>query len=79
KLDSRATLALISDTRSPSHQHVVEVLSIRNLLLCYWNVTFSHTYREGNQAADYLAELGHGLSLRTHLIDTAECNLLFPS
>ncbi|CAN1152638.1 Putative ribonuclease H protein At1g65750 [Linum perenne] len=40
-----------------------------------WEVILKHIYREGNHAADYLANLGHQLSIGLHLIPTSDCNL----
>ncbi|CAN1166139.1 hypothetical protein LINPERHAP2_LOCUS26565 [Linum perenne] len=43
-------------------------------MLRNWEVTISYTYKEGNQVADYLADIGHGLPPGTHSISTPGCN-----
>ncbi|CAN1130800.1 hypothetical protein LINPERHAP2_LOCUS6034, partial [Linum perenne] len=39
------------------------------------DTNISHTYREGNFEADYLASLGHDFPRGVHLITLPECNL----
>ncbi|CAN0881248.1 Putative ribonuclease H protein At1g65750 [Linum grandiflorum] len=42
------------------------------LLLGDGELTHQHIYREGNRAADYLAALGHSLSLGVHFISVID-------
>ncbi|CAN1173012.1 Putative ribonuclease H protein At1g65750 [Linum perenne] len=42
-------------------------------LLRDWEVTISHVYREGNYAADYLADIGHSFPPGFHSIDISDC------
>ncbi|CAN1124900.1 hypothetical protein LINPERHAP1_LOCUS19136 [Linum perenne] len=42
-----------------------------------WEGTFCHTYREGNFAADYLANLVHDYPLGVQLITHPDCNLSY--
>ncbi|CAN1163780.1 Putative ribonuclease H protein At1g65750, partial [Linum perenne] len=72
QVDSKVAIDLMSDLESLSHQHAGEVLAVHNLLWRDWVVTIFRTFREGNKAVDYLANLEHGLS---HRIDTFNCNL----
>ncbi|CAN1183110.1 Putative ribonuclease H protein At1g65750, partial [Linum perenne] len=71
-VDSRAILSLVQIEALCTHQHASE---ISKLLERDWVVTLSHTYREGNAAADYLANLGHSHPPGTHLIP---CNFSYP-
>ncbi|CAN0898133.1 Putative ribonuclease H protein At1g65750 [Linum grandiflorum] len=47
---------------------------IRHRELCsrQWEVRLSHIYREANNAADYLANLGHSLSYGLHFFDSPD-------
>ncbi|CAN1189942.1 hypothetical protein LINPERHAP2_LOCUS40194, partial [Linum perenne] len=40
-----------------------------------WEVTITHTYREGNSTADYLASFCHQFPLGVHPISIHDCNL----
>ncbi|CAN1120874.1 Putative ribonuclease H protein At1g65750 [Linum perenne] len=60
-----------------THQHAREVNSIREFFKRDWSVTISHIYREGNFAADYLANFGHGTTRGVHLISLPDCNLSY--
>ncbi|CAN1177179.1 hypothetical protein LINPERHAP2_LOCUS32950, partial [Linum perenne] len=42
-----------------SHQHSSVIASFREMLDQDWMIKVEHIYREGNQAADYLAGIGH--------------------
>ncbi|CAN1787288.1 Serine/threonine-protein kinase-like protein CCR4 [Linum perenne] len=68
RVDSQAILSLIRATNLDEHQHGVEVAALRELLERDWEVTITHTYREGNSAVDYLANLGHQFPLGVHPI-----------
>ncbi|CAN1126413.1 Putative ribonuclease H protein At1g65750, partial [Linum perenne] len=59
----------------PSHQHASEVIAIRELLQRNWQAEIHHIYREGNGAADFLANLGHSLDLGIHSVPTFDSNL----
>ncbi|CAN1142651.1 Putative ribonuclease H protein At1g65750 [Linum perenne] len=75
RVDSQAILSLIRGDNLTDHPHGVEVAALRELIERDWEVTISHTYREGNSAADYLADLGHGFPLGVHQITSYDCNL----
>ncbi|CAN1186305.1 Putative ribonuclease H protein At1g65750 [Linum perenne] len=77
QVDSRAAVSLISNASNPCHQHAGEVTLIHQLLNREWEVTISHIYREGNQAADYLADIGHGLPTGTHSINVLDSTLCY--
>ncbi|CAN1318548.1 Putative ribonuclease H protein At1g65750, partial [Linum perenne] len=75
QMDSKVAIALLQDPLQVTHQHSLEVLQFRNLLARDWVVDIRHIYREGNQAADYLAGIGFNLSLGFHEILISDCNL----
>ncbi|CAN1156973.1 Putative ribonuclease H protein At1g65750 [Linum perenne] len=77
RVDYQAILTLIKDNESATHQHVVDIAVLRELLEREWDVTISHIYREGNFAADYLANLGHDYPWGVHLISLSDCNLSY--
>ncbi|CAI0453961.1 unnamed protein product [Linum tenue] len=49
----------------------------QSLLHQNWEIRISHTLREGNKAADYLANKGHSLDLGSHVIDPIDSGLNF--
>ncbi|CAN1264569.1 Putative ribonuclease H protein At1g65750 [Linum perenne] len=48
-----------------------------NLISKAGNPCHQHIYREGNQAADYLADIGHGLPTGTHSINVMDSTLCY--
>ncbi|CAN1122130.1 Putative ribonuclease H protein At1g65750, partial [Linum perenne] len=75
QLDSRAAISILQNHLQISHQHSLEVLQFRDLLAKDWIVDIYHVYREGNQAADYLASIGFNFPLGSHEIPISDCNL----
>ncbi|CAN1794533.1 Putative ribonuclease H protein At1g65750 [Linum perenne] len=73
--DSQSAARLILAEGPPLHQHASEVLAIRELLHRTWQVEIQHIFREGNGAADFLANKGHGLDPGIHMISPSDCNL----
>ncbi|CAN1792135.1 Putative ribonuclease H protein At1g65750 [Linum perenne] len=71
----RVAIALLSNEADPYHHHSGEVRAFRNLMLRDWEVTLNHIFREGNQAADFLAGVGHNLPPGFHLFPISDCNL----
>ncbi|CAI0403203.1 unnamed protein product [Linum tenue] len=65
--DSRTALELIRESVG-THPHHILISQIRQLLSRDWQVELKHVYREGNVAADFLASLGHSLSVGEHTI-----------
>jgi len=57
KLDPRA-LDLISKPINKFHSNASVVANIKELMILDWEVNLSHTRREGNANADFLAKLG---------------------
>ncbi|CAN1777552.1 Putative ribonuclease H protein At1g65750 [Linum perenne] len=75
--DSQVALDLLWSPSEPTHQHAEEIHTLRHLISRDWEVSFSHVYREGNHAADFLANIGHSLPFGFHLFPTSDCNLGF--
>ncbi|CAN1257225.1 Putative ribonuclease H protein At1g65750, partial [Linum perenne] len=73
--DSRVAIALLSNEADPYHHHSGEVRAFRNLMLRDWEVTLNHIFHEGNQAADFLAGVGHNFPPGFHLFPISDCNL----
>ncbi|CAL1405542.1 unnamed protein product [Linum trigynum] len=65
--DSRTSMELIWESAG-THPHYILVSQILQLLSRDWQVELKHVFREGNVAADYLASLGHSLSVGEHTI-----------
>ncbi|CAN0910249.1 Putative ribonuclease H protein At1g65750 [Linum grandiflorum] len=59
QLDSLTAISLFQEQGPCDHQHAVLVLKFRKLVRHNWSVQHHHLYREANQAADFLANLGH--------------------
>ncbi|CAN1147057.1 Putative ribonuclease H protein At1g65750 [Linum perenne] len=76
-VDSKVVLALLASYEEPTHQHAGEIITLRHLIDRDQEVTFSHMYREGNKAADYLVGIRHGLPLGIHSFSTSDCNLCY--
>ncbi|CAN1812173.1 Putative ribonuclease H protein At1g65750, partial [Linum perenne] len=77
RIDSQAILTLIKDNESATHQHVVDIADLQELIKHDWEVTISHIYREGNFVADYLANLGHDYPWGVHPISLSDYNLSY--
>lgn len=56
--DSRNTIRMVQEGVPIQHQEANEVAAIKHLLGQDWQVQLTHTYREENQCADYLAKMG---------------------
>ena len=61
-LDSAALVSLFADPQTPTRELSNLMLKGRHLVSCFDSITFHHTLREGNQAADFLANLGHSIA-----------------
>ena len=61
-LDSAVLVSFFAE--SPTRGRAFSNLMLRclHLVSLFTSITFRHTFREGNQAADYLANLGHGIA-----------------
>lgn len=61
--DSTAAIELVVQPCNPCHQYAAIVHLIQDLLQKQWTVELTHTLREGNQIADWLAKAGARQSL----------------
>ncbi|CAN1342707.1 Putative ribonuclease H protein At1g65750, partial [Linum perenne] len=66
QLDSRVAVQLLLGDGEDSHQHSSEIASFREMLDRDWMIKVEHIYREGNRTADYLAGIGHALTIGVH-------------
>ncbi|CAN0925767.1 Putative ribonuclease H protein At1g65750, partial [Linum grandiflorum] len=69
QVDSEVVVSLIQSTGVTDLRHQTCIEGLRNVLGRDWMVKITHTYREGNRVADFLAHRGHSLPYVTHLID----------
>ncbi|CAN1833707.1 Putative ribonuclease H protein At1g65750 [Linum perenne] len=67
QLDSQAAISAIWGGGDEDSRHSRTLISINELLCRDWDVTISHTYREGNTVADLLAHHGHSLDFGLHI------------
>ncbi|CAJ2632330.1 unnamed protein product [Trifolium pratense] len=56
--DSQTVLDLILKGHSIYHCYAVVITNIQDMLKLNWDITLSHSLREGNFSADWLAKLG---------------------
>lgn len=56
--DSTTVIDLIFKPINSLHSHASIIAYIKELMNLDWKVNFSHTFREGNANADFLAKLG---------------------
>ncbi|CAN0926318.1 Putative ribonuclease H protein At1g65750 [Linum grandiflorum] len=73
--DSRAAIAILKRDSDLDHQHAALVLQFKELCSRHWEVHISHIYREANNAADYLANLGHSFVYGMHILDSPDRGL----
>ncbi|CAI0544920.1 unnamed protein product [Linum tenue] len=77
RLDSTTALAILTGKDQESRRYHNLTRRFQNLLQRNWEVHLSHSYRECNKAADYLANKAHGFSLGAHAIDISDPGLNF--
>ncbi|CAN0838590.1 Putative ribonuclease H protein At1g65750 [Linum grandiflorum] len=65
--DSMAAIVILAKDSELDHQHAALVLQFKELCSRHWEVHLSNIYREANNVADYLANLGHSLSYGLHI------------
>ena len=58
-MDSATLVSMLSKEKVTNEALVVLMLDCVSLLHKFHSLTIAHIYREGNKAADYLAEVGH--------------------
>ncbi|CAN1131278.1 Putative ribonuclease H protein At1g65750 [Linum perenne] len=77
--DSTTAVSTLLSTVDLSHQHFLLLLEYQELLSRPWQIRISHVFREANQAADYMANLGHSFDFGTFFFDSPDpslCNWL---
>ncbi|CAN1788686.1 Cytochrome c-type biogenesis protein CcmE homolog, mitochondrial [Linum perenne] len=57
QVDSKTAISLMTSGKETTHHHGLESIKLHDLLNRDWTVKVLHTYREGNHAADFLANL----------------------
>ncbi|WJX36507.1 hypothetical protein P8452_24376 [Trifolium repens] len=67
--DAAHVIDLIKSNINVHHRYSSLISAIKHLLLLNWDVDLTHTLREGNFAADYLARLDASASSRLVLQD----------
>ncbi|CAN1823072.1 Putative ribonuclease H protein At1g65750 [Linum perenne] len=67
QLDSLAAVTAILGDQEDDSRHSRTISSIGELRSRQWEVTVSHTFREGNRVADLLAHHGHTLDFGCHI------------
>ncbi|CAN0880995.1 Putative ribonuclease H protein At1g65750 [Linum grandiflorum] len=73
--DSRTAIAILGKDYDLDHQHAALVMQFKELYSRQWEVHLSHIYREANNAADYLANLGHSFVYEMHILDSPDRDL----
>ncbi|CAN1126972.1 Putative ribonuclease H protein At1g65750 [Linum perenne] len=66
QLDSLAAITAILGHSEEDSRHGRTLDSIKELRMRNWDVTITHTFREGNMVADLLAHFGHSLDFGFH-------------
>jgi ribonuclease HI len=76
--DSKTVITLTTDPTDEWHHYTAIILNIKDVLARDWRVRISHTLREGNACADYLAKYGahHNEAFTTIASPPAGINLL---
>ncbi|CAN1159318.1 Putative ribonuclease H protein At1g65750 [Linum perenne] len=72
-----ATVLLLNDTSNLQHRLASLVEQFHSMRNRDWDVTIHHIYREANNAADYLANLGHDFVLGIDVIPILDNALLY--
>ncbi|CAN1787631.1 hypothetical protein LINPERHAP1_LOCUS17726, partial [Linum perenne] len=75
QFDSKAVGTLLAKGCPIDHQLAREVVRFHELLERDKSIKIRLIYGEGNRVADYLLNLGHGLSMGLHLILAADSGL----
>jgi len=73
--DSQLSVKLITGDVSKYHAYAVLVQDIKDIIASR-NFAIQHTFREGNQCADYMVKLGASSDIRFLLHSTAPQDLL---
>ncbi|CAN0830456.1 Putative ribonuclease H protein At1g65750 [Linum grandiflorum] len=63
QLDSASAVHILGDNTNMDHQHMALARRFRQLCARDWEVRLKHVYREANVLADYIANIGHTLTI----------------
>ncbi|CAN1333062.1 Putative ribonuclease H protein At1g65750 [Linum perenne] len=77
QMDSQVAITLLTSTDNLHNQHGLEIEKFKELRSRDWDMTITHTYREGNHSADYLAGIGYGYPFGSHSFPLYDCNLVY--
>ncbi|CAN1281787.1 Putative ribonuclease H protein At1g65750 [Linum perenne] len=75
QMDSIAAISLLSGEGDLSHHNGMETELFHGLRNREWDLIIKHTYREGNSAMDFLANMGYGYPYGSHTFSILDCNL----
>ena len=70
-VDSQLALSLIDKGVDSMHPLFRLVLRCQGLIAKDWTICFSHIFREGNRAADALANFAFSLDIGLHIMDVS--------
>ncbi|CAN1844818.1 Putative ribonuclease H protein At1g65750 [Linum perenne] len=73
--DSTTAVSTLLSAVTPTHQHFLLLLEYQELLSRSWQVRITHVFREANQAADYMANLGHSFDFGSYFFDSPDASL----
>ncbi|CAN1173824.1 Putative ribonuclease H protein At1g65750, partial [Linum perenne] len=73
--DSAAAITLLQNVGVSRHSHAALVAEFQALRSRQWEIMISRVYREANQCADYLANLGHSYCIGLHLFSSPDISL----
>ncbi|CAN1821151.1 Putative ribonuclease H protein At1g65750 [Linum perenne] len=74
-MDSRAAISLLTNGDTSTNQRALESIIFQELRGREWELRIEHTYREGNQAADFLASIGYEYPFGSHSFTISDCRL----
>ncbi|CAN1797708.1 Putative ribonuclease H protein At1g65750 [Linum perenne] len=77
RLDSLVATQLLTSSDMRAHQHITETMEFQDLIRRDWSVQVDHTFKEGNQTADFLANLGYGYPVGSHNVSLTDSRLAY--
>ncbi|GKV15435.1 hypothetical protein SLEP1_g26229 [Rubroshorea leprosula] len=77
EMDSSSAVQVIKGLKEHDSLATVLISDIRRLRAEFDSIIFQHIFCEGNSAADFLAEIGHNLSVGTTVYDSPPPGLNF--
>ncbi|CAI0435346.1 unnamed protein product [Linum tenue] len=76
-LDSITAIRILSAGEKQNQRYYNITRQFQELINRNWEVQVSHTYRECNRAADFLANKGHEVSVGNHIVSSSDSGLSF--